>query len=293
MHENAATRLAVLALAGGAIGIGFAPVLVRLSETGPSATAFYRVLFALPLLWVWLSRETPRSAEDAPPRRPSQHFPQFALAGVLFAADLAFWHWSIQLTTIANATLLANTAPIFVTVGAAVLFHERISGRFILALALALCGAVLLVSASLSLSPRYFLGDALGVVAAVFYAAYMLSVKHLRAHFSAAAILGWSGLVSGPCLLVIAFFSKETLAASTAAGWLVLVALALISHVGGQTLIAYAFGHLKASFTSLGLLLQPVVAAILAWMIFGESLGLEQIIGGAVILGAIFLASRR
>jgi drug/metabolite transporter (DMT)-like permease len=291
MHEIAAKRLALLALAGGAVGIGFAPILVRLSETGPSATAFYRVLFALPILWIWLSRETPSSTAPAP--RPSRHFWPFALAGVLFAADLALWHWSIELTTVANATLLANTAPIFVTIGAAVLFQEKISRRFVLSLVLAMCGAALLVNASLNVSPRHLLGDGLGVAAALFYAAYMLSVKHLRARFSAAAILGWSGLVSGPCLLVIAYVSGEQLVARTSAGWWVLIGLALISHIGGQALIAYAFGHLKASFTSLGLLLQPVVAVILAWMIFGESLALEQITGGVVVLGAIFLASRR
>jgi drug/metabolite transporter (DMT)-like permease len=290
MHERTAKRLALLALTGGALGIGFAPILVRLSETGPSATAFYRILFALPFLWAWLRYE---QRKEAPATVERAHWFQFAVAGFLFAGDLAFWHWSIRLTTVANATLLANMAPVFVTIGARILFHERISASFALSLALALGGAGLLVSSSWQLSTSNFTGDALGVAAAVFYAGYMLSVKHLRGSFSAAAVLAWSGLVSCPSLLVIAFLSGENLWPKTAEGWKALLALAIVSHLGGQLLIAYAFGHLKASFTALGLLLQPVIAAVLAWMIFGEQPGLNQFIGGTVILAAILLASRR
>jgi drug/metabolite transporter (DMT)-like permease len=77
-----------------------------------------------------------------------------------------------------------------------------------------------------------------------------------------------------------------------ATGWRVIFALALVSQVGGQSLIAYAFAHLPASFSSLSLLLQPAVAALLAWMILGEGLSLPQALGGIVILGGIAAASR-
>ena len=289
MHDK--FRLAFVALLTGAVGIAFAPVFVRLSEVGPSATAFYRLLLALPVLWLWRIQERTRPGAAPHPASSKEHL-QLAVAGLLFAGDLALWHWSIKLTSVANATLFANFAPIFVTLGARLLFGERIGPSFIGALALALAGAVLVVGVSLRLTAEHVLGDALAVGAAVFYGGYMLCVKHLRRSFSTATILAWSGLASVAGLLLAALLSRESLLPADSRGWLVLIALALVSQVAGQGLIAYAFAHLPVSFSSLSLLLQPAVAALLAWFILHESLRPLQIAGGCVILGGIALATR-
>jgi drug/metabolite transporter (DMT)-like permease len=238
-------RLGFLALIGGATGIGFAPILVRLSETGPTATAFFRLLFALPLLWLWAGwdrRKNPASRQPAGRR----DFLQLALAGLLFTGDLSIWHWSLQFTTVANSTLLTNITPIFVTIGAWFLFGDRITPSFVAGMALSIGGAALLVSSSVSLSPQHLLGDALSLVAAVFYAGYLLALKHLRKSFSTVTIMAWSGLASCTGFGIVAWLSGDKMTATTAGGWLVLVALALISHVSGQALITYGFGHLPA-----------------------------------------------
>ena len=289
MHDK--SRLAFVALLTGAVGIAFAPVFVRLSEVGPSATAFYRLLLALPVLWLWRMQERTRTGAPAGPAG-RKDCCQLAVAGLLFAGDLALWHWSIKLTSVANATLFANFAPIFVTLGARLLFGERIRPSFIGALALALAGAALVVGVSLRLTVGHVLGDALAVGAAVFYGSYMLCVKHLRRSFSTATILAWSGLASVAGLLLAALLSRESLLPADSRGWLVLIALALVSQVAGQGLIAYAFAHLPVSFSSLSLLLQPAVAALLAWFILHESLRPLQIAGGCVILAGIALATR-
>jgi drug/metabolite transporter (DMT)-like permease len=283
-------RLGFLALIGGATGIGFAPILVRLSETGPTATAFFRLLFALPLLWVWAGwdwRTNPSS------RRPAgrKDFLQLALAGLLFTGDLSIWHWSLQFTTVANSTLLTNITPIFVTIGAWFLFGDRITPSFVAGMALSIGGAALLVRSSVSLSPQHLLGDVLSLVAAVFYAGYLLALKHLRKSFSTVTIMAWSGLASCTGFGIVAWLSGDKMAATTAGGWLVLVALALISHVSGQALIAYGFGHLPASFSAVSLLWQPVVAAAVAWVVLGEQLHWLQGAGAVVVLAGIAVAS--
>ena len=71
-----------------------------------------------------------------------------------------------------------------------------------------------------------------------------------------------------------------------------LIGLGLVSHAGGQSLIAYALAHLPAAFSSLSLLVQPVAAAVLAWIILGESIGVWQVLGGAIVLSGILLARR-
>ncbi len=120
----AAGRFAFPALLIGAAFLGFSPIAVRLSELGPSATAFHRVALAIPVLW--LVTQIWRKA-DVPPVLTRHDHLWMALAGVFFAADLALWHWSIHLTTVANATLFSNFAPIFVTAGAWLFLRERIT----------------------------------------------------------------------------------------------------------------------------------------------------------------------
>lgn len=283
------SRLAFAALFAGATGIGFAPLFVRLSEVGPSMTAAYRVLFALPLLWTWLLVER-RGANPPPQPANARDFAGLAGAGLFFVADLALWHWSLHMTTVANSTLLANVAPIFVTVAAWLWLGERLTPMFLLGMILAFAGAVLLVGESLQLSRKHLWGDALSLFTALFYAGYLLSVKLLRRRWSVATIMAWSGLVSGPGFALVGWLSGEKLWPATATGWGELVLLALICHVAGQCLISFGLGHLPASFSAVSLLWQPVVAALTAWLFLHEPLGLLQVAGGLVILVGIALA---
>ncbi|MBI3882530.1 MAG: DMT family transporter [Verrucomicrobia bacterium] len=292
MPPHTASRLGFLALLAGATGIALAPIFVRVSETGPVATGFHRVFLALPFLWLWTLAE---QRQPAPPPKPSarRDLLLLALAGVLFAADLALWHLSIKLTSVANSTLFANVAPLFVALGARALFGDRIAPVFLVSLALALAGAAMLLGASFQMSPAHLAGDGLAVLAAMFYAGYQLAVSGLRRRFSTAPIMFWSGLACAPAMLLIALLAHEQILAASPRGWFMLGGLALTAQVFGQTLIAYGFKHLPASLASLTLLFQPVMAALFAWLLLGEKIGALQLLGGVVVLSAIALARRR
>jgi drug/metabolite transporter (DMT)-like permease len=283
-------RLAFFALLLGAVGIGFAPVLVRLSDTAPVASAFWRLFLSLPVLWIWMLAE-PKRNQAANRPSPSDLWP-LALAGLFFTADLAVWHWSIRLTSVANATLFANFAPLYVTLAAWLLFAERASRVFVGGLLLAMAGAVLLMAESLNFGPATLLGDGLGQLTAIFYAGYILSVGRLRARFSTATLMAWSGLFSTLGLFLIALLMGEDFMPGSAQGWAALAAMALVSHVGGQSLIAYGLAHLPPAFGSVTLLLQPVIAAFLAWGILAEPLSPLKGLGGLVVLLGIALARR-
>jgi drug/metabolite transporter (DMT)-like permease len=284
-------RLALPFLLAGAFAIGFAPIFVRLSELGPTATAFHRLLLALPALWLWNALAA-RGGNGANRPASRSDYAGLAVAGLFFAGDLACWHWSIAFTSVANATLLANFAPVFVALAGFVFFRERFSRMFIFGMAAALAGACVLMGRSVTLSPTNLLGDALGLVTAVFYAGYIVSVGRLRARFSTATIMAWSGLVTCAVLFPVTLWSGEDFVPMTLYGWAVLLGLALVSHAGGQSLIAYALAHLPAAFSSVSLLLQPAVAAVLAWVILGEALGPYQGVGAMMILAGIIMARR-
>jgi len=214
------------------------------------------------------------------------------VAGLFFAGDLAVWHWSIRFTSVANATLLANFAPIFVALGGWLFFTQRVGLSFVIGMGTALVGTTLMVGTSFQVSVRHLLGDTLGLITALFYAGYILSVKRLRSEFSASTIMACSGVVTSVALLPVAFCSGEQLVPGSVQGWKPLIGLALISQVGGQSLIAYALAHLPAAFSSLTLLLEPVMATVFAWLILSETLGLIQALGGVLVLIGIFVARR-
>jgi drug/metabolite transporter (DMT)-like permease len=278
---------ALAALFCGATFIALSPIWVRMADVGPTASAFWRVALAVPLLWSLVAL-LPR---DAPAPRPRG--PLLAAAGLAFAGDLAFWHWSIQATSVANATLLANLSSIFVTLAAWMLWRQRPSGLFLVGLALALGGVALLVRASLGAATGALVGDAYGVVTAMFYAWYLLTVKTLRDRGAATLrLMATTTTLTAGVLLPLSLASGETMLPAGPRGWLVLLGLAWITHAGGQGLITFALAHLPAAFSSVGLLLQPVLAAAFAWVLLHEQVVPLQMAGGAVVLAGIYLARR-
>ena len=279
---------ALAALLLGATCIALSPIFVRVADTGPTASAFWRVALAVPVLWLFTMMKSRGQAATYPGR-----WKLLLAAGFAFAGDLAFWHASIQLTSVANSTLLANLASIFVTLAAWLAFGQRPTRQFLAGLAAALFGVALLVRTSLEFSASGLVGDALGVVTAVFYAGYILAVKALRDRGEAALrLMAISTTLTAMILLPVALASGEQMLPASVHGWLVLLGLALVSHAAGQGLIAYALAHLPAQFSSVSLLFQPVMAAVFAWVLLAEPLAPLQIVGGVIVLGGIYLARR-
>lgn len=278
-------RPALIALLTGATCIALSPIFVRLSDLDPTASAFWRVALAAPLLWVAVgATATRRAGLD---RR------LLLAAGFAFAGDLAFWHWSIRFTSVANSTLLANLASLFVTLAVWLFWRERPTATFAIGLVAALAGVVMLVDATPAFSRTALLGDALGVVTAAFYAGYILAVKQIRDHGADTLIvMAVTTTITALFLLPVALASGEGLLPHSARGWLVLIGLAWLSHSAGQGLIAYSLAHLPAAFSSVSLLFQPVMAAIFAWALLAEPLVPLQIAGGIVVLLGIYLARR-
>jgi len=286
---------ALAALFAGALAIGSAGIFVRLSETGPVATAFWRGCLALPLLGLWarLERRRPApavAAAAAAAPGAGLRDPLLFWAGVFFAGDLALWHWSLLLTSIAASTLEANCAPMLVMLLAWALWGERPRLGFLAAIVLAFAGMLLILVPKLGGGSRALLGDALGLGTAGFYAAYILAVARLRTRHGTGTVMFATTLVFTLLLLPLAL--PQRFLPLTARGWWLLIGCALSAQVLGQSLIAYALAALPATFGAVGLYVQVIAAAVYARLLLDEHLAPLQIAGGVVVLAAIALARR-
>jgi drug/metabolite transporter (DMT)-like permease len=283
--------LALAALLSGALCTGSAGVLVRLAETGPAATAFWRGFLALPLLWIWAVLEARQHGAPGPLPWALSSLRQrgYLLGGLAFAADLALWNWSLLHTSVAASTLEANLAPLVVTLIAWLAWGERPRPAFLAALALALAGMLLLVSPKLGHGGGVLLGDACGVGTALCYAAYIVVIAQLRARQGTGTVMLNTTAVYTLLLLPLALTQKFL--PDTIHGWAVLLGCALAAQLLGQGLIAYALAHLPATFSLVGLYVQSIGAAVCAWLALGERLAPIQIVGGCIVLAGIALAT--
>ena len=285
-EEKRRFAVAFAALVAGAVAMGASVLFVRWADVGPYASAFWRVFLALPFLFAWMRIENRNAAWPRLDRA-------VLLAGLFFTGDLFFWHLAILGTTVANATFLATTAPIWVALGAGIVLSEAVTGRILIGLALCLAGGFALLGESYGFAPHRLMGDLYGVATAFFFGAYVLAVRSARATHGAAEVMFISTAVTALCLFVIALAFEPRILPQSASGVGALVALALISQVGGQGLVAVALGTLPATFSALVIFLEAVAAASFGWLLLNEPLGIVQALGGLTILFGIYVARPR
>lgn len=271
--------LAVLVFGG--VVIGLSPIFVRLAEAGPAAAGFWRLAVALPFLALMT-----RKAEGEL-GRPSR----FGLiAGVMFALDLGFWHYGVKFTTVATATVLTNLTPVIVTLFAWLFLKQRPRPLFVLAVAIAVAGAWTMALAKQGgTTLNAPLGNALSLTTALWYALYMVAIGQGRLSEGASRLMFWSSAVGAPLLLVAALALGEPIFPAGPVGWGACIGLGLM-HVLGQGAIAWAMGRLPTATASVVVLVQPVAAGALAWMLFAEAIGPLQAVGAAVALSGVVLA---
>lgn len=279
-----APRFGLAALLVGSALLALGPMFVRMSDTGPIASAFWRMALALPLLAL-MARFGPKSGGRMTPAL----ILIIAASGVLFAADLASWHLGIMQTKIANATLFGNSASFIFPIYGFVIARAWPMRRQVLALVMAAAGAGLLMGRSAELSPEHLVGDLLSLLAGIFYAAYFIAIARARETLSPLPLLAWSTLASAVPLLLLANIMDEQVMTSN---WTPLIALALCSQVIGQGLMVYALGRMSPLVIGLSLLTQPITAALTGWLVFNETLAPPDLFGAALIALALVLVRR-
>jgi drug/metabolite transporter (DMT)-like permease len=285
--KNKQTVLSYLALATGISALSLSAMFVRWAEAPGPVTGFYRLLISTFLLIPFFIRQQKRLE---PIDKKYLIFP--LLGGIFTAFDFAFWNSSLKFTSAANATLLGNTAPLWVALATLFIFREKLRGIFWFGLVLALTGAALVMGNDFLRHPSIGLGDLMASTAAIFYASYQLITQRGRKYIDPFRYT-WFVCVSAT---VVMFFMnlilKNPLTGYPAQTWLIFFLTAIVSQMIGYLAITYALGHLPASVVSPTLIGQPILTALLAIPMLGEIPVPIQWVGGAVALAGIYIVNQ-
>jgi drug/metabolite transporter (DMT)-like permease len=281
----------VLSGALGALVIAFSAILVRLAEVSPSTAAFFRCFYALPLLallaWAERRRFGDRSWRD--------RLLAWA-AGVFFAADLTFWHHSIEAVGAGLATVLGNTQVVFVALLAWAALGERPENRSLVAIPVVFLGVTLIsgVIGSGAYGDDPALGVAYGILTGITYALFLVILRQgntnerrpagplFEATASAAVFSALGGIAVGDI---------DWVPGAESQAWLVL--LALSSQVLGWLLISVSLPRLPAVLTSILLMLQPVSTVFLGAVLLSEAPSAVQLAGVAIVITGVAVATVR
>ncbi len=277
---------AYLALGGGVLLLGFSGVFVRWAQAPGIVTSLYRMgiaslLLALPVL---------RQGRRRPLSR--QGLRLALLAGFFFALDLSLWATGIVMSGATNPTLMANIAPLWVGLGAWLLLKEPPGRGFWVGLGIALAGATVVLLEDLSLATQLGLGTFLGLLGGIFYGAYHLTVQKSRARLPTLAFTWTASTTAGAVLLLMALLFRLPLTGFPPATWLSFLGLGIGVQVLGWLAVNYAQGHLPATLVAPTLLLQPVVTALVAGPLLGETFTPRHLLGGAAVLLGVYTVHR-
>jgi drug/metabolite transporter (DMT)-like permease len=279
--------LAYLALGVGIFSLSFSAMFVRWANAPGPVTAFYRLFFSIFLLLPFFLARTKKN-----PLLRSRWMIFPLLAGVFTACDLGLWTASLSYTTASNATLLGNTAPLWVALGTWLILKQKLTPVFWRGLTITLLGAALIMGTDILLHPRFGVGDAMAIGTGVFYGGYFLFTERSRTHFDPVSHIWLVGIGASISLFIINIVLQNPLTGYPPQTWLVFLATSVVSQIIGYVSLAYALGHLPASVVSPTMILQPIVTTLLAIPLLGEIPTIWQGIGGTIALVGIYIVNQ-
>ena len=272
--------LAALLFGNAALALG--PYFVRMADSGPISAGFWRLALALPFLLLFALREPPAAAPVS-----RKLLVAVALGGVFFALDLSSWHIGIGYTRLGNAALFGNSGSLILMVWGFLAWRRWPQAREWLGIAAAFAGAAILLGRSFEVSAQTLIGDLFCLLAGLLYAGYLLILQDARRVLPSWRLLCWSSLAGVPVLLLVAVLHGEPVWPQH---WGPLVALAFSSQIVGQGCLVYSLRHFSPLAIGLALLTQPAIAALAGWLAFGETLGLIDVFGMALLAVALVIA---
>jgi drug/metabolite transporter (DMT)-like permease len=284
---------AYLTLFGAQLAIGAAGIFARyaLQGAGPLMTSALRLTIASAFVLLLNARMKEKAKID------QRHEILFAICGVALAMHFGTWVASLQFTTVAIATLLVSTSPIWTALYDVVVLNHKPTKMFWIGFLAAIVGAIVIVSSQGSsthhqiahLSSQDWLGEMLAIAGGIAFAVYLIAIRSVSQRYSTLAIVTRTYTWAAVSLWFAALAAREGLPSWDLKCWVGILGMAFISQLLGHTGINAALKKFRSSVVALSTLLEPVFAAVLAIPFFGETLTIQMVAGSILLLAGLAL----
>ncbi|MDY0323153.1 MAG: DMT family transporter [Candidatus Carbobacillus sp.] len=271
--------------------IATSSIWVRLSHTAAAVTAMYRLFFAVILMLPYVHQ---KRADLMPGLRSLRRRDWFllVLSGVFLAIHFELWFLSLDYTSVASSVVLVTLQPLFTFMGVMLVFKERLRPWMLFGGMMAISGSIMISWGDYHLNARALFGDMMALSAAFFISAYFMIGQSVRARLSASGYTLIVYSVATVMLFLMVVLEGSSLWPEEPIDWFYFIALATFPTLLGHTLLNWAIVWVKASSISVAILGEAVWAALLAYIVFGETLSVSQWIGGGLILLGIIVSMR-
>lgn len=289
-----AASLLILSIA--VTALAFSPIFTKLSEIeiSSSATIFNRLWIATIMVSCWQLIKTPGKLDltSVPDSTPDyQQKGLLILASFCATASATLWAVSFTQTTVASSTVLRSLTPLFISFGAWLILKQTFNRQFILGMMLATIGGLAIGWGDLQLGTQQLFGDSMALLSAALHGANILTVGYLRdRNCTTERILLWRCACGTLMILPVVCLTDTQILPISSQGWLSIIALAVVCQTFGQGLLVYSLKQFSATFVGIFALLKPVIAALLAWVIFAEEISITSAMALILILVGIYLA---
>ena len=274
----------------GVMGVSVSSIFVRFSAAPSAVTAAVRLIWTVLLMTpvVFGKREIRRELLRVDKRTLFMSI----LSGIFLAAHFTLWFESLQHTSVASTTSIGCTEVIWVSLGYCLFMKGKVSGKAVIAIAVAFAGSVLIAWSDSGAGGSHLYGDALALLASLAASVYMLIGRSVRSNASNTVYTYLVYVGCGAALLVLCAVRGYGLFSYGYSAILVGLGLAVCCTIMGHSVFSWCLKYFSPSFISASKLCEPVVATILAIFLFSEVPTAAKVIGGVLILSGVYMYGR-
>lgn len=267
----------------GALGISTSPILIKSSHSPALTIAFYRMLATVLLLTPFILSKNLKELKDLSLKQVGK----IAISGMFLGLHFSFWILSLKFTTVASATVLVNTSPIMLLLITYFIFKEKSSKVEVIAIMVAFVGSIVLTIGDFSGGSNAVLGDIYAILGAAFICVYLLIGNHVRQKVSMPSYTYLTYTFAMITIFITNLFVKQNMMVTDPTEYLLFLGMAIFPTLLGHSLFNWSLKYVSATFVSMAILTEPIIASIFAIIIFTEIPTISQLIGSLIILSAL------
>lgn len=261
------------------LSVSISSIMIKSSDTSTAVAGMYRLYISVIIMLPFVPWKTLRSSEMN-----IKDWSTVFLAGLFLGLYFLCWMESLVYTSVASSMVILSLQPLFVMIGSYFVFRERANVLTILCLIAALIGSVIIAWGDIGVSREALIGDGLSLLGTILVSAYMLAGQKVSRKIDANLYSVIVFFIGGSVMLVYSLLNRITLIEYDASDWTYFLMLAIIPTIFGQYIFNLLLKSIGATTVSVGIIGEPVLAIILAYLFLGETISMFQFIGGLMTL---------